>query len=125
MTMLNIPYQTTDWRNVQPTSHRGETGEAKWQTIQYGHLRMRKVTLSPNYVADHWCAKGHLTYCLEGEFTSELSDGTIHTLKAGMSYQVSDGQSVHRSSSTGGATMLIIDGDFLQEQKPKPNPWRM
>ncbi|HEY0653917.1 MAG TPA: DHCW motif cupin fold protein [Chryseosolibacter sp.] len=123
--MATIPYQTTDWQQVSPTSHRGETGEAKWQTLQYGSLRIRKVTLSAHYKADHWCAKGHITYCLEGEFTSELSDGTIHTLKAGMSYQVSDGQSVHRSSSLHGATMLIIDGEFLQEQKRTINPWKM
>ena len=123
--MVTIPYQTTDWQHVHPTCHSGETGSAKWQTLQYGPLRMRKVTLSPNYIADHWCTKGHITYCLEGEFTSELSDGTVHTLKAGMSYQVSDGQSVHRSSSKHGATMLILDGAFLQEQKPNINPWRM
>ncbi len=123
--MLNIPYQTTDWAAVCPTRHRGETGEATWQTLQLGQLRMRKVTLSPNYVADHWCAKGHLVYCLEGEFVSELSDGTSHTLKAGMSYQVSDGLSVHRSSSMKGATMLIIDGEFLQQQKYSINPWKM
>jgi quercetin dioxygenase-like cupin family protein len=125
--MITIPYQTTDWSAVQATSHRGESGEAKWQTIQYGDVRMRKVTLSPGYMADHWCTKGHLTYCLEGEFISELSDGTAYALKTGMSYQVSDGLSVHRSSSASGATMLIIDGTFLEPrlQKAKINPWRM
>ena len=125
--MITIPYQTTDWTALVPTLHRGESGEAQWQTLHYGNLRMRKVTLSPGYVADHWCTKGHLTYCLEGEFVSELSDGTIHTLKAGMSYQVSDGLSVHRSSSANGATMLIIDGTFLEQpaQKASMNPWRM
>lgn len=123
--MITIPYQTTDWDRVNPTSHRGETGEATWQTLQLGQLRMRKVTLSKNYKADHWCTKGHITYCLEGEFTSELSDGTKHVLKAGMSYQVSDGQSVHRSISVNGATMLILDGEFLQQPKSNINPWRM
>jgi quercetin dioxygenase-like cupin family protein len=124
--MITIPYQTTDWTSLAATSHRGERGEAKWQTLQYGSLRMRKVTLSPGYKADHWCTKGHLTYCLEGEFISELSDGTVHILKAGMSYQVSDGLSVHRSSSVSGATMLIIDGTFLEPQpRTTINPWRM
>jgi quercetin dioxygenase-like cupin family protein len=124
--MVTIPYQTTDWTSLAPTSHKGESGEAKWQTIQYGTLRMRKVTLSPGYKADHWCSKGHLTFCLEGEFTSELSNGTVHVLKSGMSYQVSDGLSIHRSSSVKGATMLIIDGNFLEpEAKTTLNPWKM
>ena len=123
--MLTIPYQTTDWNAVGSTHHLGETGEATWQTLQFGQLRIRKVTLSKNYRADHWCTKGHITYCLEGEFVSELSDGTRHALKAGMSYQVSDGQSVHRSHSAGGATMLILDGDFLGQKKPGINPWKM
>jgi hypothetical protein len=32
-----------------------------------------------------------------------------------MSYQVSDGLSSHRSYSKNGATLLIIDGEFLAE----------
>lgn len=123
--MTTIPYQTTNWENIPATLHLGETGEAQWHTLKFGDLRMRKVILSKNYKADHWCTKGHITYCLEGEFVSELSDGTVHRLSAGMSYQVSDGQSVHRSTSTNGATMLILDGDFLSQQKPIVNPWRM
>jgi hypothetical protein len=109
-----IPFQVTDWSTVPVTEHRGETGVAHWRTWQHGDLRMRLVEYSPNYFADHWCEKGHLLYCIEGEMISELSDGTKYTLKAGMSYQVSDELSSHRSVSKNGVKLLIIDGGFLK-----------
>lgn len=44
---------------------------------------------------------------------TELADGSIHKLSAGMSYQVSDGLSSHRTSSKNGVKLFIVDGDFL------------
>lgn len=38
------------------------------------------------------------------------------TLTAGMSYQVSDDQSEHRSYSPQGAKLIIVDGDFLKPE---------
>jgi len=67
-------------------------------------------------MADHWCRKGHIVYCLEGSFVSELQNGASVTLSRGMSYVVSDDLSTHRSSTTDGAKLLIIDGDFLALQ---------
>lgn len=124
---LEIPYQTTNWELLPVTEHRGESGVAYWRTLEFAGLRIRKVTLSENYKADHWCTVGHLTFCLDGEFDSELSDGTRHTLKPGMSYQVSNGVSSHRSSTAKGATMLIVDGDFLKAKNKTSvfNPWKM
>jgi quercetin dioxygenase-like cupin family protein len=89
-------------------------------------LRIRKVQYSENYKADHWCSLGHILYCLEGELVSELADGRSFILNAGMSYQVSDGASSHRSISKQGATLLIIDGSFLKNDKEAIlNPWKM
>lgn len=123
--MENILFQTTDWASVPETEHTGETGIAKWKTVQYPHFRMRLVEYSRNYKADHWCDKGHIVYCLDGEFISELSDGRIYHLTRGMSYQVSDCASEHRSISKHGATLLIIDGRFLQRKEKSINPWKM
>ncbi|HMD14563.1 MAG TPA: DHCW motif cupin fold protein, partial [Bacteroidota bacterium] len=64
--------------------------------------------------ADHWCRKGHIVHCLEGEFVSELESGREFSLKKGMTYIVSDNLSSHRSISKNGVTLLIIDGDFLK-----------
>ena len=110
----NIPFQTIDWKNIPKTRHEGETGFAFWQTVQFEGLRIRIVEYSKNYFADHWCEKGHIVYCLEGEVVNELKDGTKSTLTPGMSYVVSDDLSSHRSITTDGVTLMIIDGDFLK-----------
>ncbi len=68
------------------------------------------------YLADHWCEKGHIVHCLEGEFVSELQSGEKFTLKKGMTYVVSDNLSSHRSSTANGVKVLIIDGDFLKKK---------
>jgi hypothetical protein len=114
MQNLAIPFQTIDWKTIPKTTHQGETGVAYWQTMQFSGLRLRYVEYSENYKADHWCEKGHIVYCLQGEVISELKDGTRSTLTQGMSYVVSDDLSSHRSSTAQGAHLLIIDGDFLK-----------
>jgi len=65
-------------------------------------------------VADHWCQKGHIVHCLDGEFVSEMQDGEVFVLSKGMMYVVSDDMSSHRSRSVNGVKLLIIDGDFLK-----------
>lgn len=111
--MKKIPFQTFNWSTIEKTEHKGERGTSFWQTIQIGGLRVRIVEYSVDYLADHWCKKGHIIYCLEGAFDSELRDGETVSLSKGMSYIVSDDQSVHRSISAKGTKLLIIDGDFL------------
>ncbi len=92
-----IPFATTDWSNIEPTEHRGETGSAFWRTRQFGEIRVRMVEYSPGYLADHWCSKGHILLCLEGELHTELEDGRRFVLTPGMSYQVADNAEPHRS----------------------------
>ena len=70
---------------------------------------------SKGYIADHWCTKGHIVHCLKGELTSEMQNGEKFILTEGMMYVVSDDLSSHRSVTENGATLLIIDGDFLKE----------
>ena len=113
-TMSNIPFQTVNWEAIEKTEHKGETGTANWQTIQLGGLRIRKVTYSKGYIADHWCQKGHIVHCLEGKFISELESGEQVQLSKGMTYIVSDNESSHRSIAATGVELLIIDGDFLK-----------
>ncbi|MBS0026518.1 DHCW motif cupin fold protein [Chitinophaga sp. 22321] len=110
----HIPFQTIDWSAVEKTVHPGENGTAWWQTLQLPGLRIRMVTYSPGYLADHWCQKGHVVHCLEGAFISEFENGGSVELSAGMSYVVSDELSSHRSVSATGVKLLIVDGDFLK-----------
>jgi quercetin dioxygenase-like cupin family protein len=67
------------------------------------------VEYTPRYLADHWCAKGHILFCLEGELRTELEDGRIFILKSGMSYQVADNAEAHRSSTAVGARLFVVD----------------
>ncbi|ALV28478.1 DHCW motif cupin fold protein [Pannonibacter phragmitetus] len=109
MQMNDIPFGTTDWDTVERTEHKGETGAAFWRTRHFGAIRVRMVEYTPGYLADHWCTKGHILLCLEGELLTELEDGRTFLLKPGMSYQVADGAEPHRSSTTTGAKLFIVD----------------
>ena len=112
--MGNIEFRTIDWSNVEKVSYSGKTGTAFAQTLQFNGLRIRMVEYSNGYCADHWCRKGHIVHCLEGEFVSESESGGSFTLTRGMTYVVSDNLSSHRSVSQTGVKLLIIDGDFLR-----------
>ncbi len=77
--MSNIPFQAIDWSQIEKVAYKGETGTAFWQTIQFSGLRIRLVEYSKDYMADHWCQKGHIVHCLEGSFVSELTTGDNYT----------------------------------------------
>jgi hypothetical protein len=105
----SIPFGTTDWSTIERTEHKGERGVAYWRTQYFGNIRVRMVEYTPGYLADHWCVKGHILLCIEGELHTELEDGRTFTFKPGMSYQVADNAEPHRSSSEVGATLFIVD----------------
>ena len=77
----------------------GSEGLAMWV------VGIRVVDYTPHYLADHWCEKGHILYCLQGQLETELADGRRFVLKPGMSYQVADGAEPHRSSTAVGAKL--------------------
>jgi hypothetical protein len=114
MSMSNFDFQTIDWDTIPASEHKGQTGTAVWRTLQLEGLRIRRVDYSKGYLADHWCKKGHIVHCLEGEFISELDNGQQFKLGQGMTYIVSDELSNHRSYSENGVKLLIIDGEFLK-----------
>jgi len=109
MSIEGAPFVVTDWREVPEAVHPGETGEARWRTVEAGNTRTRIVEYSPGYRADHWCSRGHVILVLEGELVTEIQDGPTHVLKPGMSYQVGDGLAPHRSHTSVGARLFIVD----------------
>ena len=109
MQMTDIPFGTTDWSKIPQTEHRGDAGLALWRTQHFSDIRVRLVEYTPGYLADHWCVKGHILFCIEGELHTELEDGREFTLKPGMSYQVADNSEPHRSSTAHGAILFIVD----------------
>ena len=112
--MSNIPFHKIDWSSIEKVEYIGETGVAVWQTIQFAGLRIRLVEYSNGYLADHWCQKGHIVHCLDGEFISELATGEKIKLAKGETYVVSDELSSHRSAAENVVKLLIIDGEFLK-----------
>jgi quercetin dioxygenase-like cupin family protein len=109
MEMKNIPFGVTDWEKIERVEHEGEQGTSIWRTREFDNIRVRIVEYSSGYVANHWCSKGHILFCLEGELRTETKDGREHILKPGMSYQVADNDLPHRSSTTIGAKLFIVD----------------
>jgi quercetin dioxygenase-like cupin family protein len=109
MQLSSIPFGTIDWSNVEVTEHKGETGMAYWRTRSFGGIRVRMVEYSAGYLADHWCTKGHILLCLEGELHTELADGREFVLTPGVSYQVADNAEPHRSYTKTGAKLFIVD----------------
>jgi quercetin dioxygenase-like cupin family protein len=109
MQISGVPFATTEWLQIEPTEHKGERGVAHWRTRHFGDIRVRMVEYLPGYSANHWCVKGHILLCLEGELHTELEDGRRFTLKPGTSYQVADNAEPHRSSTEIGAKLFIVD----------------
>jgi quercetin dioxygenase-like cupin family protein len=109
MRIDNIPFGTTDWASVEATTHKGDTGVATMRTRQFGDIQVRLVDYSAGYLADHWCSKGHIIFCLDGEMTTDLKDGRSFRIAAGQSYQVADEDGAHRSHTERGARLFIVD----------------
>ncbi|WP_342642109.1 DHCW motif cupin fold protein [Rhodoligotrophos ferricapiens] len=110
MKIPETPFTLVNWAELPPTIYPGETGRAEWREINLGDLRIRQVAYSPDYVADHWCDRGHILYVLSGELTIELGNGRSFILSPGSSFHVSDyGDAPHRACSRQGALVFIVD----------------
>ena len=109
MHLPSFPFQTLDWSSVAKEEHRGETGMAYWQVQKMNDIRVRMVEYSAGYKADHWCSKGHIILCLEGEMNTELKDGRIMKLTKGMCYFVGDENEAHQTSTVSGCKLFIVD----------------
>jgi hypothetical protein len=110
MNIEQVPFKSVSWDEIPATIHPGETGFATWRTVEKGNLRVRLVEYSPGYLADHWCARGHVIHILAGEMVSELKDGSQSNLEAGMTYMMGDNPvNPHRSSTIHGVTLFIVD----------------
>jgi quercetin dioxygenase-like cupin family protein len=109
MHMSSIPFGITHWSEIEPSEQPGESGRAIRRTRTFGDIRVRMVEYTPGYRADHWCSKGHILLCIEGELHTELQDGRVFTLRPGMSYQVADDAEPHRSWTPVGARLFLVD----------------
>ena len=109
MQIGEVPFGVIDWDSLPVTEHPGETGVAKWRTVELGNVRLRKVEYSPGYLADHWCSRGHVLLILSGAMTTELQDGRTFQMVAGSTYVVGENGEPHRSATMTGAKLFIVD----------------
>lgn len=103
------PFETINWSAIEKVKHAGKKGFALWQTIMMGDIRIRMVEYSAGYIADHWCNKGHVIYCIKGKMRTELGDGRKMKMRKGMTYHVGDNSEANRSISKKGCTLFIVD----------------
>lgn len=109
MEIKTFPFQTLDWLAITKEEHKGVTGTALWKIFNMGDIRIRMVEYSKDYLADHWCKKGHIIYCIDGEMITELEDGREFILSKGMTYHVGDNCEAHRSRTEKGCSLFIVD----------------
>ncbi len=109
MEFSSFPFSITDFASIEPAIYQGITGTASWKTLYRDAVRIRLVTYSPDYRADHWCRKGHIIFCLQGSMETELEDGSKHMLHEGMMYTVGDNSGEHRTYSSNGCLLFIVD----------------
>jgi hypothetical protein len=109
MKLAHFPFEVLDWSTKITEEHPGESGSAFWQTHMMNDIRVRRVYYSPGYKANHWCHKGHILFCFQGEMETVLSDGRIMPLKEGTCYLVGDNDEPHRSHTENGCTLFIVD----------------
>jgi hypothetical protein len=110
--------QETNVADRRHVSARGHVSALQCPLTNLGYLQLhmqhQKNKLMQSHgrvknVADHWCEKGHILLCLEGEFHTELKDGRTVRIGRGMTYEVADGAQPQRSLSPRGAKLFIVD----------------
>ena len=109
MEIKPFPFQTINWQSIEKEEHKGNAGTAYWQIFRMGNIRIRMIEYTANYLADHWCKKGHIIFCISGEMETALEDGRKFVLSSGMTYHVGDDCEAHRSSTKEGCKLFIID----------------
>lgn len=109
MEMKGFSPDAIDWSAVPAEEQPGEAGTALLRVAKAGDARVRMIEYSPEYLADHWCSKGHIILVLEGELVLERRDGASARLGRGMGYHVADGDAPHRARTETGAKVFIVD----------------
>jgi hypothetical protein len=66
MKLTSLPEMVIDWSGIAPTTTMGDTGEASIRALRANDVQMRVVEYGAGYLADHWCAKGHILYVISG-----------------------------------------------------------
>ncbi len=109
MKISRFPFSIPDWSGIEVIERDGVKGKASSRIFNMNDIRVRQVEYSAGFLADHWCRKGHIIYCVEGSLEATLEDGTVFHFAAGSTCHIGDEGQAHRFSSARGCKLLIID----------------
>lgn len=105
-TLENI---SINWENIPTEKANGTTGFVLAKTVELPTFKIRQLSFSENYEADHWCEKGHIIYVLKGTLIIAYNDGTHITISTGNSLILGDNISSHKAKTEIQTQILIID----------------
>jgi hypothetical protein len=100
---------TVNWKEMPGEKINGETGYCISKVFSENGMNIRVVEYSRNYMADHWCLKGHFVYVIEGALDVEHSDNSCIRLLADSTYVIAAETIPHRVKSDEGARVFIVD----------------
>ncbi len=105
-----VPYTLVDWAQLPNERIPGATGDSFWRTVQLPDVRLRIVEYPADYLADHWCERGHVLHLLEGAVAIEFVGADEQQVQSGMTCRLTPGHA-HRLRTLGAQTAvaLIID----------------
>ncbi len=104
------PLTVQDWDDVPASETPGDHGVMLSRVAEAAGRKLRVVELSPGYLANHWCEKGHAAYVLYGELTLERQGGERVVLRRGQGFAVGDGPPAHRArAGRKGARLFLVD----------------
>lgn len=110
MKLPDTAFTAISWDRITAEEYPGTTGLSHWRSFNSGDLRVRIVDYGPDYLADHWCDRGHVLHVISGELVVELADGREIPLTQGQSFCVSDhGDAAHRVRSSSRCSVFIVD----------------
>ncbi len=101
--------ESSCWNCIPTDRVNGATGFALVKKYHAAGIQIRMIVYSEQYLADHWCDKGHVLIVQSGELLIEHKNKTERTLSAGSIYIVGDDSMSHRLHTTNGATVYIVD----------------
>ena len=109
MRITGPSHTLVNWAVLPETRTAGDKGSAVGRVVEVGDMRVREVCYSAGYLADHWCAKGHVLLVLEGALTVEFQDGSTLDLRARDACCLADDAVPHRARSSPGAVIFVVD----------------
>ncbi len=109
MDLINFNPVSIDWENVPAIKTDGESGYSMVRSQNMGNISIRQIEYTPDYMADHWCVKGHIVHCLRGEIFLEQQNSMVQTVSKGMTYLIGDHTEAHRLFTRQSSLVLVID----------------